>query len=169
MTVTGEVPRGRAVTRSGASPGDRLVVTGRLGAAAGGLLVARQHHRDAGTEWGRELLAALSRPVARVGEGQTLAQFGATAMIDVSDGLVADLGHIADESGVGFALDEVPVAPGATLDQALTGGEDYELLFTAPARQLPVGFRIGVCTADPAERTLAGHPLPAAGGWEHRF
>jgi thiamine-monophosphate kinase len=52
-------------------------------------------------------------------------------MIDVSDGLLADLGHIADESGVGFALDEVPVAPGATLDQALTGGDDYELLFTA--------------------------------------
>ena len=89
-------------------------------------------------------------------------------MIDVSDGLVADLGHIADESGVGFALDEVPVAPGATLEQALTGGEDYELVFTAPVPRLPLGFRIGVCTADPSERTLAGEPLPA-GGWEHRF
>jgi thiamine-monophosphate kinase len=107
--------------------------------------------------------------MARVAEGIDARGAGATAMIDISDGLVADLGHVADESGVGFALDEVPVAPGATLDQALTGGEDYELLFTAPASQLPVGFRIGVCTADPAERTLAGHPLPAAGGWEHRF
>jgi thiamine-monophosphate kinase len=90
-------------------------------------------------------------------------------MIDVSDGLVADLGHVADESGVGFALDEIPVAPDATLDQALTGGEDYELVFTAPVARLPVGFRIGVCTADPSERTLAGQALPSGGGWEHRF
>ena len=89
-------------------------------------------------------------------------------MIDVSDGLVVDLGHIADESGVGFALEEVPVSPGATLEQALTGGDDYELLFTAPVARLPVGLRIGRCTDDPSERTLDGKPLPA-GGWEHRW
>ena len=53
-------------------------------------------------------------------------------MIDVSDGLCADLGHLADASGVGVALDQVPVGEGATLDEALTGGEDYELVFTAP-------------------------------------
>jgi thiamine monophosphate kinase len=51
----------------------------------------------------------------------------------------------------------------------LTGGEDYELVFTAPVARLPVGFRIGVCTADPSERTLAGQALPVGGGWEHRF
>jgi len=149
VAVTGTVD-GTPVTRAGASPGEAIYVTGPLGAAAA-------------SGWTR-------RPVARVAEGVDARGAGATAMIDVSDGLIADLGHIADESGVGFALDEVPVAPGATLEQALTGGEDYELLFTAPVARLPVGFRIGVCTADPAERTLAGQALPAnAGGWEHRF
>jgi thiamine-monophosphate kinase len=149
VAVTGTVD-GTPVTRSGASAGEAIYVTGPLGAAAA-------------SGWTR-------RPTARVAEGVDARGAGATAMIDVSDGLVADLGHIADESGVGFALDEIPVAPGATLEQALTGGEDYELVFTAPVARLPVGFRIGVCTADPSERTLAGQPLPiGAGGWEHKF
>src|SRR2546427_701624 len=113
VTVTGEVSKRGAVTRSGARPGDRVVVTGTLGAAAGGLLLARQHPRYAGTEWGRELLLAWSRPVARVGEGQTLAQFGATAMIDVSDGLSLDLARLCRESGcaAGVELDHVPLSP----------------------------------------------------------
>ena len=89
-------------------------------------------------------------------------------MIDVSDGLAADLTHLADASGVGFALDEVPVAPGATVEQALGGGEDYELVFTTPVARSAVGFRIGRCTDDPVERTLAGRPLPAL-GWEHSW
>jgi thiamine-monophosphate kinase len=148
VAVTGTVD-GTPVTRAGASPGEAIYVTGPLGAAAA-------------SGWRR-------RPLARVAEGVDARGAGATAMIDVSDGLVADLGHIADESGVGFALDEVPVAPGATIHQALTGGEDYELVFSAPVARLPVGFRIGVCTADPSERTLAGNPLPPAGGWEHTF
>jgi len=148
VAVTGTVD-GTPVTRVGASPGEAIYVTGPLGAAAA-------------SGWTR-------RPTARVAEGVEARGGGATAMIDVSDGLVADLGHIADESGVGFALDEVPVAPGATLEQALTGGDDYELVFTAPVARLPLGFRIGVCTADTSERTLAGEPLPVAGGWEHRF
>ncbi|HEV3352861.1 MAG TPA: thiamine-phosphate kinase [Acidimicrobiales bacterium] len=148
VAVSGTVD-GTPVRRSGASPGEAIYVTGPLGAAAA-------------SGWTR-------RPLARVAEGVDARGAGATAMIDVSDGLVADLGHVADESGVGFALDEIPVAPGATLDQALTGGEDYELVFTAPVARLPVGFRIGVCTADPSERTLAGQALPVGGGWEHRF
>jgi thiamine-monophosphate kinase len=147
VAVTGTVD-GSPVTRSGASPGESIYVTGPLGAAAA-------------SGWTR-------RPVARVTEGVDARGAGATAMIDVSDGLAADLGHIADESGVGFALDEVPVAPGATLEQALTGGEDFELVFTAPVPRLPLGLRIGVCTADPAQRTLAGEPLAPA-GWEHQF
>jgi thiamine-monophosphate kinase len=147
VAVVGTVD-GTPVLRSGASPGEAIYVTGPLGAAAA-------------SGWTR-------RPLARVAEGVDARGAGATAMIDVSDGLVADLGHIADESGVGFALDEVPVAPGATLEQALTGGEDYELVFTAPVARLPLGFRIGVCTAEPAQRTLAGQPVPA-GGWEHKF
>jgi thiamine-monophosphate kinase len=149
VAVTGTVD-GSPVTRAGASPGEAIYVTGPLGAAAA-------------SGWTR-------RPVARVAEGVDARGAGATAMIDVSDGLLADLGHIADESGVGFALDEIPIAPGATVEQALTGGDDYELVFTAPVARLPVGFRIGVCTADPSERSLAGQQLPAAaGGWEHRF
>ena len=149
VAVTGTVD-GTPVTRAGASAGEAIYVTGPLGAAAA-------------SGWTR-------RPMARVAEGVDARGAGATAMIDVSDGLVADLGHIADESGVGFTLDEVPVAPGATIEQALTGGDDYELVFTAPVARLPVGFRIGVCTADRSERTLSGQPLPvASGGWEHRF
>jgi len=147
VAVTGTVD-GTPVGRSGATAGESIYVTGPLGAAAA-------------SGWTR-------RPHARVAEGVDARGAGATAMIDVSDGLAADLAHLADESGVGFALDEVPVAPGASLEQALTGGEDFELVFTAPVARSPLGFRIGVCTADTGERTLNGEPLPA-GGWEHIF
>ena len=147
VAVTGTVD-GTPVLRSGASPGEWIYVTGPLGAAAA-------------SGWTR-------RPLARVAEGVDARASGATAMIDVSDGLAADLTHLADASGVGFALDEVPVAPGATVDQALGGGEDYELVFTTPVAGSAVGFRIGRCTDDPAERTLEGQPLPAL-GWEHSW
>jgi thiamine-monophosphate kinase len=149
VTVVGEVWERGAVLRSGARPGDRIVVTGSLGGAAGGLLlsqcspavVARASHAG----WGHELLVALARPEARVGEGQTLAQAGATAMLDLSDGLTKDLARICAESGVGarIRLDAVPAAaelaelaralPGQDpLALALSGGEDYELLATLP-------------------------------------
>src|SRR5439155_24606882 len=146
------------VRGSGGHPGDRVVVTGSLGAAAGGLWLAEAQalgeRREAAaavvTPWGRELLDAHMRPVARVGEGQTLAQSGATAMIDVSDGLTKDLGRLCRESGVAAAvvLADVPVA--LTLKQladalpdldplalALGGGEDYELLATLPPEVVP--------------------------------
>ncbi len=149
VAVVGEVAEGHAVTRSGARPGDAVAVTGTLGAAAGGLELSRASGHDAlaaaGSEWGRDLVAAFVRPVARVGEGQTLAQSGATAMIDVSDGLAKDLGRLCAASGVGavVSLADVPVAsslkkladllPGIDpLDLALSGGEDYELLVTIP-------------------------------------
>ena len=144
VSVMGEVPRGRAVLRSGAIPGQRLVVTGTLGASAGGLLLAREHGAASGSalgsEWGHALLEAHCRPVARVGEAQTLAQVGATAMMDVSDGLALDLVRLCAESSVGarIELDAVPIAPALMelagvlsvdpLELALTGGEDYELL-----------------------------------------
>lgn len=150
VTVTGEVPEWGAVTRSGAQPGHRIVVTGRLGAAAGGLRLARSGDAKAlhaaGTAWGRDLLAAHFRPVARVGEGQTLAQAGAAAMMDISDGLSLDLWRLCRESEVGAAvrLDALPVAEelaplaemdGAVdpLELALSGGDDYELLAALPA------------------------------------
>lgn len=152
VAVTGEVARNAAVTRAGARHGDRIVVTGSLGAAAGGLRLSRAPAADVGSavasEWGRGLLAAQFRPVARVGEGQTLAQRGATAMMDISDGLSLDLYRLCRESEVGGAirLGDVPVAAGLVelaavlpiepLDLALSGGEDYELLATLPAQSV---------------------------------
>lgn len=143
---------GTPVLRSGAGVGDSVFVTGPLGGAAA-------------TGW-------IARPQARLEEGMVARSAGATAMIDVSDGLGADLGHLCDESGVGVELFRVPVAAGATEEQALGGGEDYELVFTAPDAErvaeafaeagLTVPERIGVCVADTAVR-----PPPL--GWQHRF
>ena len=132
VTVTGEIAPGAAVLRSGAKVGDRLVVTGALGASAAGLRVARTG-RIMG-ELDRSLLHAHFRPVARVGEAQLLARRGATALMDVSDGLTLDLSRLCAASDVGarVRLGDVPVASGATLDDALSGGEDYELLATLP-------------------------------------
>jgi thiamine-monophosphate kinase len=148
VAVFGEVAQGAAVTRAGARPGDRLVVTGSLGAAAGGLRLASgsraQVRGRLSTEAGRAAVAALQRPVARVSEGQELARAGATAMMDLSDGLALDLHRMCRESEVGarVRLDAVPVAPvlldlAAALDVdpidlALHGGEDYELLAALP-------------------------------------
>jgi thiamine-monophosphate kinase len=135
VTVAGEVAPGRAVTRAGASPGDLVVVTGSLGASAAGLRVAMSGR--IGGEVDRALLQAHVRPVARVGEGAALARHGATAMMDVSDGLAKDLGRLvlASRAGAVIRTLDVPVAAGATLEDALGGGEDYELLATLrPAR-----------------------------------
>ncbi len=152
VTVVGEVAPGRAVTRAGARAGDLVVVTGVLGAAAGGLALSRAHPSQLGAAlrepWGSELLAALARPVARVGEAQTLAQEGATAMMDLSDGLAKDLSRLCSESRVGARIElaRVPVssslAAGAAalgvdpLELAVGGGEDYELLATIPTASL---------------------------------
>lgn len=163
------------VTRGGASPGDALCVTGPLGASAAGLRLLRSAPGDPA---GAPLVAAHRRPLARLHEGVAAREAGATAMIDVSDGLSIDLHRLADASGVGFRVDEVPVAPGATEAEALGGGEDYELVvavadagvlaqaFAAAGLRPPVV--IGACTADPAERVLRGAPLARA-GWEHRL
>jgi thiamine-monophosphate kinase len=136
VTVTGEVAPGRAVTRAGASPGDLVVVTGALGASAAGLRVARSGR--IGGDVDRALLRAHVRGVARVGEGAALARHGVTAMMDVSDGLAKDLARLTLASGVGATVRtaDVPVADGATLEDALGGGEDYELLATLPAAHL---------------------------------
>jgi thiamine-monophosphate kinase len=191
VAVTGTLDGGRPVLRSGARPGDQLFVTGPLGAAAAGLreLLAAAAGQPAP---GRPALGphlstnltdntrAHARPQALPAEGAAARLVGATAMIDVSDGLAADLGHLAESSGVGLALRraDIPVAAGATWEEALTGGEDYQLAFSAPAAA-PVGEEfaaagltppapIGVCTADPAERSLDGQQWPAGPqGWEH--
>jgi thiamine-monophosphate kinase len=143
IVLVGAVPRGRALLRSGARPGDLLYVTGTLGGAAAGL----ERMKGAGSGAARSAkkaepaLAPHLYPQPRVAQGMWLVRRGAaTAAIDLSDGLSTDLGHIGEESGVGAEIDALalPVAPGATLEQALHGGEDYELLFAArPAVRLP--------------------------------
>lgn len=178
VAVTGHVPDGgRPVLRSGARPGDTLAVTGPFGASAAGLrLLQVGRGRPSHDPIVDALVDAYCRPRARLAEGEAAQSAGATALIDVSDGLVADVGHIADASGVGVALDNLPVAPGATRDDALGGGEDYELVMAvAHVESLEDAFGraglrpplvVGVCTGDPTQRTLDGRPMPST-GWEH--
>jgi thiamine-monophosphate kinase len=153
------------VQRRGARVDDEVWVTGPLGRSAAGLRLLRA---DPAAD--TDAAGAYRRPMARAEAGRLARQLGATAMIDVSDGLTADLGHILDASGVGASLDEIPVASEATLEDALSGGEDYELVFTAPPRAATGhGFiRIGVCTAHAGQMTLGGQPL-GRGGWQHDF
>jgi thiamine-monophosphate kinase len=148
VAVTGVVAGGDPVRRGGARVGDAIFVTGPMGAAAAaGYRI--------GPAW---------RPRARVAEGEAARRAGATAMIDVSDGFAADLGHVLDASGVGAEVETVPVADGATEAQALGGGDDYELLFTLPdGAPIPPGsLRVGTVVADSRRRL----DVP---GWQHRF
>lgn len=186
VAILGDSGELAPVLRSGARPGDELWCTGPLGASAAGLawLQARRQGAaataagaaGAATAAAEVLAQAYLHPIARPSEGRVAAELGATAMIDVSDGLSSDVSHIASESGVGIELDEVPVAPGATEQQALGGGEDYELVFAAPpgARVveafteagLRAPIRIGHCVVEPVTRALRGETL-AITGWEH--
>jgi thiamine-monophosphate kinase len=169
---------GPPVPRSGARPGDALLVTGPLGGSAAGLALLRQGRAAEAPDLHR----AHCRPTPRLAEGEAARRAGASAMIDVSDGLAIDLRRLADASGVGVVLDAVPVALGvaracdAPEAAALGGGEDYELLLAAPdpsavaAAFAAAGLRpplpVGRCTADPAERRLRDLPLPDL-GWDH--
>ena len=140
VTVFGSaVSRDKLLTRSSACIGDRIAVTGPLGAAAAGVEMLGK-----GLQFTPAVTAALGkallRPVPRISEGRLLVKNGVKAAIDISDGLVADLQHVCRASGVGARIeaDLVPVSPAVessfgerALELALTGGEDYELLFTA--------------------------------------
>jgi thiamine-monophosphate kinase len=134
VTVTGEVAPGRAVLRSGAHPGDRILVTGSLGGSAAGLRIGR-NKKKRWTDDERDAIARHFRPVARVGEGQALARQGATAMIDISDGFALDLSRVCAASGVGARVSGFDAVrhPAATASEAQSGGEDYELLAAMPA------------------------------------
>ena len=137
IVVVGSVPKGTAILRSGAKVGDRILVTGKLGASAAALT----RLRDAlplGLERERHF-----RPMARVAVGQWLREHKiASAMIDISDGLSTDLGHICEESRVGAEIgaEAIPLARMGSgkervgLDYALHGGDEYELLFTSSKR-----------------------------------
>ena len=185
VAVVGGGGPGGLLLRRGARPGDMLVVTGPLGASAAGLRVLRDQWRGQGDLRGgmppsplAALVSAHRRPRARLDEGETARLAGAHAAIDISDGLVADLAHLAGDSGVGVELGSVPVAPGATFEEALGGGEDYELLLATDdpgglaAAFARAGLRpplpVGRCVVDPSVRTLDGRALPLS-GWRHRF
>ncbi len=169
VSAHGYVPRGQALTRSGAQPGDAIFVTGSLGAAAAavceGGLVDFQNAEDLSGPARRYFM-----PEARLRAGMALRGI-ACGVIDISDGLLQDLSHICVASGVGaqLATVDVPVADGANLDHALNGGDDYELCFTVPAEQvdnLPsLGVdvtQIGLVRAESGIE-LDGEPVSGAG------
>lgn len=177
VTVLGEVEAGRAVTRGGAQPGDRIVVTGTLGDAAAALA--------AGCRPGHPLRARLLQPVPRIAAGRALAA-SARAMIDISDGLAADLAHLLGSHGARLETARLPASPAlieAVPDREqraglqLAGGGDYELLALVPPGtnlppaagdvtlseigQVTTSGRIELMTAD-------GRVSPAgAAGWDH--
>jgi thiamine-monophosphate kinase len=133
IVVTGQVPAGKAVLRSGARAGDRIYVTGSLGGSAAVL-----RRLSAGKTIQPTKSNVHFYPAPRIEVGTWLRKHGlATAMIDLSDGLSVDLAHICEESHVTAKItaSQVPVGKGADLQLALHGGEDYELLFTAPKRK----------------------------------
>jgi thiamine-monophosphate kinase len=185
IVLVGAVPRGKALLRSGARPGDQLYVTGTLGGSAAGLALISNASaaRRLTTANSRDRLAPHLWPQPRISQGLWLQRnSAASAAIDISDGLSTDLDHLCTESGTSAEIeaDLLPLSPRASLEQALHGGEDYELLFTArtgvriPTRIAGIPFtRIGRIT-----KTRAGSPrailLTAAGrrplerrGWQH--
>jgi len=173
VTVLGECPSRGAVLRSGARPGDEILVTGPLGRAAAGL----RRRRD-GARLDDELVVAHRRPWPRLDEGVAARGAGVHAMMDLSDGLALDLHRLADASRVGFELEDIPVARGATLDEALSGGEDYELVIATSDsarlrmifldRHLRAPITIGRIVANPLTRTHQGAAFTKS-GWQHRF
>jgi thiamine-monophosphate kinase len=129
IIVTSQVPSGTAILRSGASPGDRLYVTGNLGGSA-----ATLKQLFAGKKLKPQRSNPHFYPTPRLEVGKYLQKIRSVrATIDISDGLSVDLRHICDESGVAAILsaDKIPIGKNANLELALHGGEDYELLFTA--------------------------------------
>ena len=141
LGIHGLVPKGRALKRSGARPGDWIYVTGTLGDSAAGLalLLGQENIDDASAR--EALLKRHLRPVPRILQGQALRDL-ATSAIDISDGLISDLQHVLKASGCGarLNLDALPLSevmkqhftPEKALTWALSGGEDYELCFTVP-------------------------------------
>jgi thiamine-monophosphate kinase len=174
VTALGSVA-GDPVLRSGASPGEVVALAGRQGWAAGGLAVLARGFRSP-----RKLVDAYKRPEPPYGAGASAAALGATSMIDVSDGLLADVGHIADASGVAvdvstaaFEIAEPLQAVGAALGAdplrfVLTGGDDHALVATFPAGALlPEGWTAIGTVAEGSGVTVDGAPYEGPAGHTH--
>lgn len=180
VTVMGEVPTGTAITRSGAQVGDVVAVTGALGGGAGGLALWQQGERDLK----HPLLQRYLLPQPRLKAGIALRGL-ATAAMDISDGLLADLAHLREASQVGVALqpDSLPLAEGlaevlgseAALTAALSGGDDYELLVTLPPSKVAqaqmqlaeLGLSLSIIGRCTEALGVAGVPVEGATGWQH--
>ena len=159
----------RPVRRAGAQQGDGVWVTGRLGGAALALAGFRAGRRPGGA-----LGRRYSHPEPRVAAGRWLAAQGATAMIDISDGLAADAGHVATASGVALeiALERLPCWEGVAPLAAAASGEEFELLVTLPATfNAKAEFeltRIGECVRGGGVRLLEGNtPVALPAGYDH--
>lgn len=190
VTALGTLPIGESLPRSGACADDAIFVTGTLGDAAGALRMMRGPDRHASSGVPPAMAMRMHRPVPRVAAGLALRGL-ANACIDVSDGLLADLGHVCATSGVGAELDMATLPLSAALraafdeaacrEFALSGGDDYELCFTAPAQQqteIETRLAGAGCHATRIGRIVAGtgvRVLDANGnaiatpraGWEH--
>lgn len=155
--VGGETPKSGAIYRTGARPGDAIFVTGPLGGAAGGLELLEKGARfdEKNPKNTDSLVLKQLKPWPRVAEGKLLRKTeSVTSMIDLSDGLSSDLGHICDRSSVGAVIESqlAPIDPSLIhefpsdadrFDLFLNGGEDFELLFTAPSEKRSIFESMG--------------------------
>lgn len=178
LTVVGHAPSPELlVSRAGAQPGDTVVLTGELGGAAAGLLLLERPGLAAAVpaQTAERLRRRQLEPTPRLRAGQALARSGAKAMIDLSDGLGGDAGHLASASGVGLRIEAaaLPLAKGVAevaaaagrdpLELAAGGGEDYELLAAVPPDR--AGAELAIAIGEAAETTLApiGEVVAGAG------
>ncbi|GAB3222229.1 thiamine-phosphate kinase [Glycomyces halotolerans] len=175
VTALGDLEGRAPIVRSGARPGDVLALAGKTGWAAAGLVILSRGFRSPGV-----LVGAYRRPQPPYAAGRDAALMGATAMIDVSDGLLADLGHMAEASHVAIDVDsgsmDIP-EPMANAAEALgadarrwllTGGEDHALAAAFPADViLPDGWRRIGTIADGRGVTVDGAPWEGPAGWDH--
>ena len=175
VTALGDLGGRDPVTRAGARAGDLVAMAGRVGHAAAGLTVLSRGFRSP-----KLLVEAYRRPQVPYAAGPVAAEFGATAMIDVSDGLLADAGHVATASGVAIDLrrDAFPL-PGQMRDVAealgadpyqwiLAGGDDHALVATFPATtRLPDGWQVIGQVHPGSGVTVDGEPHKGPAGWDH--